>query len=145
MLLVRDSADNFAGLWVAQQAASKLPSEHNLPKEAVSALSDATMGQLGGDWAERHAASATAVKSTFAQLWGELLDAAWTEYARDRDALDWYRRCLGKQTLSRTATALDFKSGEALERQVVGLWNSGEVDLPPDLVELRAYVGGVGG
>lgn len=145
MNVVRDSADDFAGLWVAQHAAARFSLEHDLPKEAVSALSSVTFALLNTDWNNRRAGSVAAVDGTVAQRWEELLDAAWAVYTKDRLAPDWYRRCLGKQTLGRTAAALDFKSGDALERQVVALWSSAEVALPPDLVELRTYVGGLGG
>lgn len=143
--VVRDSADDFAGLWVAQHAAARFSVEHDLPKAAVSVLSSDTCARLDADWNGRRAASVAAVDATLVQRWEELLEAAWTRYTTDRLAPDWYRRCLGKQTLGRTAAALDFKSGDALERQVVELWNSAEAAPPPDLVDLRMYVGGLGG
>ncbi|MCC7078883.1 MAG: AAA family ATPase [Acidimicrobiia bacterium] len=142
--VVRESGDHFAGLWVAHNAASRFPAEHDLPKSAVSALGNATMAELNADWAGRRAASVSAVDPTLAEMWEELLAAAWTDYMSDRDTPDWFRRCLGKQTLGRAAAALDFKSGDALERQVVALWNSAEVVPPEDLVDLRTYVGGLG-
>ncbi len=143
--VIQAAADHFAGLWVAQHAASRLSSEHDLAKDAVSALSNATHAQLGVEWPARRAASAAEVNAHLAEQWGELLDAAWTEFNAQRMTADWYRRCLGKQTLSRAAAALEFKSGEALERQVVGLWNAGLAAVPGDLLELREYVGGLAG
>ena len=65
-------------------------------------------------------------------------------YKSDRAADDWYRRCFGKQTLGRLATALEFRAADALERQIVSLWNTSDAELPPDLVKLREYVSGLG-
>lgn len=93
----------------------------------------------------RRAGSVAALDVAVAGRWEQFLDAAWGEYNADRAAADWFRRCLGKQTLSRIAAALEFRSGEAIERQVVALWDSGEVAPPPDLVDLRTYVGALGG
>lgn len=143
--VVQAAADDFAGLWVAQHAASRLSSEHELPKDALSALSNATRAQLEAEWDGRRAASVAAVDQAVAQQWEELLNAARAECNAQRVAADWYRRCLGKQTLGRTAAALEFKSGDALERQVVGLWNAGLVPVPGDLLALREYVSGLAG
>ena len=75
--VVRGSADDFAGLWVAHHAASKFPPDHNLPKDAVSALSGATWPQLDADWTARRAASVSAVDGSLVQRWEEMLDVAW--------------------------------------------------------------------
>lgn len=145
MTVVRESADAFAGLWVAHHAASKFPADHDVPKNAVTALSDVIWAELDADWSDRCAASVAAVDSSVAQLWDELLNVAWNEFNTKRGADDWYRHCLGKQTLGRTAAATEFKSGDALERHVVALWSADLVAPPPDLIDLRTYVNGLGG
>ena len=51
---------------------------------------------------------------------------------------------LREQTLGRLATALEFRTADALERQILSLWNTLDAELPPDLVKLREYVSGLG-
>lgn len=142
---VRTASDAFAGLWVVQHAAWRFSAQHDVPKEAVSALSSLSYSELSADWPGLRANAVAAVDAAIAQRWEELLDAAWAIYTTERQEADWFRRCLGKQTLGRTAVALDLRSGDALERQVVALWDSAEVPPPADLVELRSYVEGLGG
>jgi hypothetical protein len=141
--LIRDCADDFAGLWVAQHAASRFSADNATPKQAITPLSDATRSQLDANWTTLRAESVAAIDTELQQRWGELLDAAWSAYKSDRLTDDWYRKCLGKQTLSRLAAALSFQGAEVLERHVVALWNSGNAELPPELVRLREYVNGL--
>lgn len=142
---VRMAADAFAGLWIVQHAAWSFSAEHDVPKQAVSALSNLSYAQLSADWPSCRANAVGVVEAAVARRWEELLNGAWTAYATGRQEPDWFRRCLGKQTLGRTASELDFRSADALERQVVALWDSGEVAAPADLLELRSYVEGLGG
>jgi predicted ATPase len=143
-VVVQECADGLAGLWVAQHAAAAFSINHEVPKPAITALSDATYSQLDAEWDNRKSSSASVIDSTVRQTWEQLLDAGWAAYQQDRLTDDWYRRCLGKQTLARVADALDFKSTDALERQIVQVWNSDNAELPADLVQLRDYVDGLG-
>jgi ABC-type Mn2+/Zn2+ transport system ATPase subunit len=145
LTVIKQAADHFAGLWVAQNAASTFSRDHAIPKQAITALSGATWPQLDADWGGLRAASVTAIDIPFQHDWTTLLDSAWATYNSERLADDWYRKCLGKQTLGRLSIALDFRSSDVLERQVVALWIAAAVEPPFDLVELRAYVAQLAG
>lgn len=142
--LIRDCADASAGLWIAQHAAARFSSAGNpVPKGAITALSTANWALTQSDWENRRAESEAAVELPSRQVWVELLQSALAEFQTDRQAADWYRRCLGKQTLGGLAAALDFRSSEALERNVLALWKADLVSIPADLVGLRTYVDGL--
>ncbi|WAC89712.1 AAA family ATPase [Mycobacterium sp. Aquia_213] len=143
-VVVQACADELAGLWVVQHAAARFPKDNDVPKTAMSALSDANKSQLDADWNSRRSVSVAAIAPGVQQDWGQLLDAAKTTYETDRLTDDWYRRCVGKQTLAKLADALEFRSTDAVERQVVSLWNADGAALPPDLLKLREYVNGLG-
>jgi predicted ATPase len=138
--LVQNCADAFAGLWIAQHASAAFSQVHAVPKDALSALRDASWSTLQANWISLRQSSVDAVEVSLRPTWEALLETARARFQSDRLADDWFRRCLGKQTLGKLAVSLGFKSAEPLERNVVALWNGGEVSTPVDLIELRNYV-----
>jgi hypothetical protein len=141
--VVRECADSFAGLWIVQNASTEFAASHEVPKGALSPLSAESWPSLQTNWTSFRQASGSNVDAAHRAEWETLLDQALAGFAADRVTNDWYRRCLGKQTLSRLAANLGFKSPEPLERNVVALWENGEVARPGDLDALRKYVTGL--
>lgn len=106
-------------------------------------LSDVRWAVIDTEWDQVSLRSADLCIPEERDSWSQALDQARDEYRATRDDAYLYRRCLGKQCLSRVATALGFGSAEALEAQVIRLWDTGEVDRPAPVVALREYVGGL--
>ena len=138
--IVQEAADHHAGLWIAQRAASALAAEISLPKEAVGMLSDERWTAIDADWTGIARRSTDHLDVHERDVWSRALGVARDEYRVARDDADLYRWCLGKQCLSRVAIALGYRSAEALEAQLVRLWDTGEVDRPPPVDALRGYI-----
>ena len=141
--IVQQAADYHAGLWIAQRAASTLDEGKKLPKAAISVLSDERWAAIDTEWADISQRSTDILDPVESDAWSQALNLARDEYRVTRDDADLYRRCLGKQCLSRVAIALEFRSAEAIEAQVVRLWDIDEVDRPPPVVALKDYVSGL--
>lgn len=141
--IVQEAADYHAGLWIAQRAASTLDEGMKLPKEAISVLSDERWAAIDTEWADTSQRSTDILDPDESDAWSQALNLARDEYRVTRDDADLYRWCLGKQCLSRVAIALGFRSAEALEAQVVRLWDTDEVDRPPPVAALKEYVSGL--
>ena len=137
---VQEAADHHAGLWIAHRAAAALDEGMNLPKESIGVLSDKRWTAIDTEWAEISQRSTDILGPDERDSWSQALDLARDEYRATRDDADLYRWCLGKQCLSRVAITLEFRSAEALEAQVVRLWDTGEVDRPPPVIALKDYV-----
>lgn len=140
---IQTAADQHAGLWIADHAAANFPDDHDIPKHARSGLAGHSFAQIMTGWNTHRDNSVQRMVDADKGQWRDLLDAALAEYKRLRTTDDWYRKCLGKQTLGAITKVLGYRSTEILERHVVGLWNIGEVATPPDLDELRTYVKGL--
>ena len=138
--VVQAAADHHAGLWIAQRAASVVGEEIDLPKEAIGVLSDERWAAIDTEWADVSRRSRNIPGLEEPDSWLRALDLAREEYRTIRDDADLYRWCLGKQCLSRVAIALELRSSEALEAQVVRLWDTSDVMRPPPVIELRTYV-----
>ena len=141
--IVQEAADYHAGLWIAQRAASTLDEGMKLPKEAISVLSDERWAAIDTEWADISQRSTDILDPGERDAWSQALNLVRDEYRTTRDDVDLYRWCLGKQCLKRVAIALEFRSAEALEAQVVRLWDTDEVDRPPPVVALKGYVSGL--
>ena len=138
--IVQEAADHHAGLWIAHRAASALDDGMSLPKGSIGALSDERWTAIDTEWGEISRRSTDIFGPDERDSWSRTLNLARDEYRATRDNADLYRWCLGKQCLSRVAIALGFRSAEALEGQVVRLWDTGEVDRPPPVIALKNYV-----
>ena len=138
--IVLEAADHHAGLWIAHRAAAALDKGVRLPKESIGVLSDERWTAIDTEWAEISQRSTDIAGPDERDSWSQALDLARDEYRATRDDADLYRWCLGKQCLSRVAITLGFRSAEALEAQVVRLWDTGEVDRPPPVIALKDYV-----
>ena len=138
--IVKEAADHHAGLWIAQRAAAALVEGMSPPKGSIGALSDERWTAIDTEWAEILRRSTDNCGPDEHDSWSQALNLARDEYRATRDEADLYRRCQGKQCLSRVTTALGFRSAKALEDQVVRLWDTGEVDRPPPVIALRNYV-----
>lgn len=143
--IVRAAADSSAGLWIVQCAAAAFSRDHEVPRGALVPLSDAGRSVLHSEWAVRRQASVSAIDVPLRTEWEALLNQTYDVFETDRLTDEWYRHCLGKQTLGKLAVDLGYRSAEPLERNVVALWDSGDVVRPEDLVALRAYVSALGG
>ena len=137
--IVQEAADYLAGLWIAQRAAA-LDEGKRPSKGSIGALSDERWTAIDTEWAEILRRSTDTLDPDERDSWSAALNLARDEYRTTRDDANLYRRCLGKQCLSRVATALGFRSAETLEAQIVRLWDTGEVDRPPPVIALRNYV-----
>ena len=142
-VIVQEAADHHAGLWIAHRAAAALDEGMSLPKESIGVLSDERWAAIDTAWAEVSRRSSDVLGPDERDSWSQALDLARDEYRATRDEADLYRLCLGKQCLSGIAIALGFRSAEALEAQVVRLWDTGEVDRPPPIIALKDYVSGL--
>lgn len=142
-VIVQEAADYHAGLWIAQRAASILGEGMSLPKKSIGVLSDERWVAIDIGWAEVAQRSTANCGPDERDSWSQALNLARDEYRTTRDDADLYRRCLGKQCLSGVATALGFRSAEALEAQVIRLWDTGKVDRPQPVIALRDYVSGL--
>ena len=138
--IVQEAADYHAGLWIAQRAASTLDEGMKPLKAAMSVLTDVRWAAIDTEWAEISRLSTDILSPHESDSWTQALNRARDEYRTIRDDADLYQKCLGKQALSGVATALKFRSAEALEAQVVRLWDTDEVDRPPPVIALRTYV-----
>lgn len=114
--VVQNSADEYAGLWIVQHCAANFSKQRDVPKAALVPLSDSTWLQLQAEWAQRRSASSASVDAPDRSEWEVLLDSAYSEFQSARSEPEWYRHCLGKQTLGKVASSLGFKSAEVLER-----------------------------
>ena len=103
-------------------------------------LSDKRWTAIGTEWADILRQSTLALGGGEPHDWSQALEAARDEYRAIRDDANLYELCLGKQCLSRVATALEFRAAEALEKQVVQLWGTEKVERPPAVVALREYI-----
>ena len=106
----------------------------------MSVLTDVRWAAIDTEWAEISRLSTDILSPDESDSWTQALNRARDEYRTIRDDADLYQKCLGKQALSGVATALKFRSAEALEAQVVRLWDTDEVDRPPPVIALRTYV-----
>ena len=138
--VIQESADFNAGLWIAQRAAATLAEGNGPSKESVGILSDKRWTEIDTEWDDISCRSAEPLRSGERDVWTRGLNLARDEYRVIRDDADLYRWCLGKQCLSRVAIALGFRSSQVFEAQVVRLWDTGEVDRPLPVIELRKYV-----
>ena len=141
--IIQEASDYHAGLWIAQCAASTLDRSMSPPKKAIGVLSDERWAAIDTEWAEIQQRPTGISGLERRDAWSRALDQARDKYRAIRDDADLNRWCLGKQCLSRVATALGFRSAEALEAQVVQLWHTGEVDRPPPVIALKHYVSGL--
>ena len=139
--IVQTAADYHAGLWIAQRAASAIGDEVSLPKGAIAALADERWTSIESAWDGISKGSTDLLDDDHREVWLKELNSAREEYRTARGAAELYRSCMGKQCLSGVAMALGFRSAEALEAQVVRLWDSGEVERPSPLLDLRDFVG----
>jgi hypothetical protein len=71
--------------------------------------------------------------------WSRRLAESFEAFASVREAADFWRRCLGKQTLGAVASALGLRSGQILEQSVVKAWER-DVAPPMDVLNLREYL-----
>ena len=138
--IVREAADHFAGLWIAQRAASAVAEKVNLPKESLAVFSDKRWSAIDTEWAGIKRQSTGIFGGDEQYEWSQALELAHDEYRAIRDEASLYESCLGKQCLSGVAIALQFRSAEALEKQVVRLWETNVVERPPAVVALREYI-----
>lgn len=137
------AADQHAGLWITDHASAQFPNDRDIPRSARSVLAGRSLTDLTTNWATYRDESVAKTAVDNQDLWRDLLDTAWDSYQRLRTTADWHRHCLGKQTLGTLTKALGYRSTETLERHVLNLWDTGEVDIPADLDHLRSYVAGV--
>ena len=138
--IVQKAADYHAGLWIAHRAAWDLVEGMSPSKGSIGALSNERWTAIDTAWAATLRRSTDNCDPDKHDSWSQALNLARDEYRAIRDDADLYRRCLGKQCLSAVAIALGFRSAEALEDQVVRLWDTGQVDRPPPVIALRDYV-----
>jgi energy-coupling factor transporter ATP-binding protein EcfA2 len=142
--LLRTACDRFAGLWLTQRAALR----HSIDLGATVRRS---AGSLGWSAIEQDRPATIQTLSAHVDLkdgsirpqihqW--LVDAA-EEYAQLRDSPHLWRECSGKQVLGPVARGLGLKGPDALERQVLKLLDDGDVEAPPELADMRAYVEGL--
>ena len=138
--ILRDAADYHAGLWIAQRAASAIANKVNIPRESLAVLSDKRWIAIDIEWGEIVRQSTGIFGGDEQDDWSQALELVRDEYRAIRDDANLYELCLGKQCLSGVAIALEFRSTEALEKQVVQLWDTNEIERPPAVVALREYV-----
>ena len=138
--IVQQAADYHAGLWIAHRAVGHLVEGMSPSKGSIGALSNERWTAIDTAWAAILRRSTDNCDPDEHDSWSQALNLARDEYRAIRDDADLYRRCLGKQCLSAVAIALGFRSAEALEGQVVRLWDTGQVDRPPPVIALRDYV-----
>jgi hypothetical protein len=138
---LRDVSDHFAGHWIAQRAGLR----HDI--DLGSALR-AQAGQL--TWklihedrdgtAETLSDAAELEDSEIRPKVREWLEKAIAEYSELRDSNALWKECSGKQVLGSLPPKLGIASREDMERQVVQLFESGQIETPSPLNELRGYI-----
>lgn len=133
---IRTASDRHAGLWIVDRAAA-LHSD-SVPKASIGALAGKNHDEVNANWSVLKAAS-SAPFDAGAPVWDAYLETARAEYERRRMENDWWRRCLGKQTLSGMPVLIGLSSAQVLEQHVVKLWES-DVAVPEDVVALREYL-----
>lgn len=142
--IIRDAADNFAGLWIAQCADSRLPDLEATPKTALNELSGKDWLAIQDGWTTVRDASSAHFTEPGDQLsWAQALDEARTEFETKRATDGWWKECLGKQTAVVTSKTLGFVNVSVFQANVLQLWNSGVIPVPESLVDLRGYVSGL--
>jgi hypothetical protein len=65
---------------------------------------------------------------------------AFREYEALRTGADLWKFCMGKQVVKPVANILGFATAEVLERNVLHLWKSNEIMVPPEVDALRKYM-----
>jgi hypothetical protein len=70
----------------------------------------------------------------------EWLEKAIAEYSDLRDSDELWRECSGKQVLGALPPRLGIASREDMERQVIQLFESCQIEAPDPLNELRDYI-----
>ncbi|WP_241471658.1 AAA family ATPase [Mycolicibacterium neoaurum] len=138
--LIRRCGDEHASLWIVQCALSMIPEGQNHPSSPMSVWTKHTWTHLQNDWASLRAASVASVDPAFSADWGVLLDSAYQKFSNERTESNWWRRCLGKQTVSSLTQAVGFNSPVALRKHIHAIWAEPGAQLPDDLVKLRDYV-----
>ncbi len=140
LTLIRDVSDRYAGLWIVDYAASRHTGQ--MPRAGRVPIASRTWSELSTYWTSLKAQSLAAFDPVEQSTWGETLETARAELALLRSGSEWWRRCLGKQTLSSMAPAIGLSSGPVLEQHVVKLWE-GQTSIPQDVIALRQYVAGL--
>ncbi len=70
----------------------------------------------------------------------EWLEKAIAEYSDLREGDELWMECSGKQVLGALPPKLGIASREDMERQVIQLFESGQVEAPKPLNDLRDYI-----
>jgi len=135
--LVRAESDKYAGLWILDRALSL--HSGSVTKEAKTPLAGLSLDQVTAQWSSLKARSIAEVENPERSEWEGHLESARSEYESQRGNPDWWRQCLGKQTLSGIARAMGLSSSQSVEQHVVTLWDD-VVPPPTDVTALREYV-----
>lgn len=138
IVVIRDSTDQVAGLWVVQRALALIPGSTK-PANVGPTWAIVKYPQLISDWNALKTASVATVGTAFPD-WEAHLVTAHAELNQKRQAPDWWRYCFGKQAIKAVMQNLGLNSVSAFQRSVHTLWADGDVAVPDDLRNLRSYV-----
>jgi predicted ATPase len=141
--IIQAAADKFAGAWI-QQRAFTVTMEGETATRAVRERA----------WNSEWNAIAADPKSFINEITmrqalpnpndqkrcSKALEAAIEEYRGLREKPDLWKWCMGKQSLGIVAKTLGFSGADFLEKNMVQLWQSGEVETPSEVLALRKYI-----
>jgi predicted ATPase len=139
--VVRSESDRHAGRWIYERA--KVANDWDDEPPVRRSASEKSWGDFESD--------IDAAASTIAEAGGGSqaeklrrkagLRAAAQDYQRMRtDGNELWKRCFGKQVLNGIASPLGLKTGEAVEKRVQRLWDSGEIARPAEVETTKAYI-----
>lgn len=142
--ILRQAADRFAGIWIAQRAAVR--NDVDLGPDARGKGGSATWMHVAEGreaWANELSDSTDLADETIRPNVRSWISHAIDQYAALRDAPNLWAACSGKQVAGVVASLLGLTSLDTLERQVLTLITDEAIELPTELVALREYVAGL--
>lgn len=138
---LRDASDHFAGLWIAQRAGLRHDIDLGSALRAQAGqLTWALIDEDRDGTAETLSDAAELEDSEIRPKVREWLEKAIAEYSDLREGDELWMECSGKQVLGAIPPKLGIASREDMERQVIQLFESGQVEAPNPLNALRNYI-----
>lgn len=144
---LRRASDGFAGRWILQRALALQPTLAEQASGLRRVAGGITWNQFeaGPDIALRTIADAAVeLVADEAERLIVALKSSLDTYSVVRLSGDLWKECLGKEVLGAIPSSFDITNAAAFEKQVVHLWDRGEVSLPEEVKHLREYVSSLG-
>lgn len=141
--ILRDSADQFAGMWVLLRSLSRTAYSKEVSRSLRKTVAEIKWTQFQDNLeasvtliADQAYNQTDAEYATFKAALIESVEA----FKTVRESKDLWKECMGKEVLSTVPNRLGLRNHSVLEKQVLKLWVDGDVAVPKEVEEFKKYI-----